>query len=374
MTGQDTRLRGDRGETRGAGRGLKFLPALGALAVLSLAVYASQRFGEPGPGTTRPAAHAFSQEKDPAPGRAVAAAKKFLDSLDETSRAKALLDFDSKKRSGWSNLPVTMVPRNGVRMGDLTPAQRDAALDLLKAVLSKEGAQKAVDIMNADQTLVGDKGKGGKKAIPFGNDEYFLAIFGKPSETTPWLVQFGGHHLGINVTLIGKASVLTPTHTGTQPDSFQRAGKTVRPLGGENDKAFKLIAALDDKQRAQAILGPKPLNLILGPGNDGKKINPQGVKADSFTAEQKTMLLDLIGEWVHILPTDSAAARMAEIKSKLDDTYFAWSGPTKNGSAAYFRVQGPTLVIEYAPQGSPSHIHTVIRDPTNDYGEKLLTR
>ena len=294
MTAQDQTPRTLGREPARPARGLKFIPALGALILIGLTLYASQRFGEPARGRDRPA-----QDKEPTPAsRAVAAATKFLDALDETSRAKALLEFDSKKRSGWSNLPVTMVPRNGVRMGDLTPAQRDAALDLLKAVLSKEGAQKAVDIMNADQTLVGGKGKGGKKAPAFGNDEYYLAIFGTPSVTTPWLVQFGGHHLGINVTLIGKASVLTPTHTGTQPESFQRAGKTVCPLGGENDKAFKLIAALDDKQRAQAILGPKPRDLILGPGKDGKKIDPQGVKADSFTAEQKAMLLDLIGEWV----------------------------------------------------------------------------
>jgi hypothetical protein len=372
MTGQDTLPQGVDRDAGRRSRGLKFFPALCAVILVGLTVYASQRLGQPAPAQGRPAAQPAVQEKEARASKAVAAAKNFLDKLDKAGRDNALLDFDSKKKAAWSNLPVSMVKRNGVRMGDLTPAQRDAVLDLLKAVLSKEGAQKAVDIMNADQTLV--TGKGGKKAIPFGNDEYYLAIFGTPSETKPWMLQFGGHHLGINVTVVGNASVLTPTHTGTQPDAFERAGKTVRPLGGENDKAFKLIGALDDKQRAQAVLGPKPLNLILGPGNDGKKIDPKGVKASTFTAEQKTMLLDLIGEWVHILPSAAAADRMKELKAQIDDTYFAWSGPTKPGSAAYFRVQGPTVVIEYAPQGSTSHIHTVIRDPTNDYGEKLLAR
>jgi hypothetical protein len=65
---------------------------------------------------------------------------------------------------------------------------------------------------------------------------------------------------------------------------------------------------------------------------------------------------------------------MAEIRSNLRETYFAWSGPTTNGSAAYFRVQGPTLVIEYAPQNSVDHIHTIYRDPTNDYGAKFARR
>jgi hypothetical protein len=364
-------------ETDQAPRGIRLFPALGAVVLVGLALYASQQFGQPARAT---------QDQTPV-ARAVAAANKFLESLDDKQRGQALLEFNSPKRSGWSNLPVTFVPRNGVRMGDLTPAQRDAALGVLQAVLSKAGYQKVIDIMNADQALAdkgggkggkggkGDKGgKGGKKGPAFGNDNYYLALFGKPSPARPWLVQFGGHHLGINVTLVGKAAVLTPTHTGTQPESFTRAGQTVRPLAGENDRAFQLVNALDEKQRAQAVLGPRPLNLILGPGQDGKKIEPQGVKGAALTAEQKAVLLDLIGEWVKILPDDSASARMAEIKAGLDDTYFAWSGPTAKGSAAYFRVQGPTLVIEYAPQGSTDHIHTVIRDPSNDYGQKLLQR
>jgi len=68
-----------------------------------------------------------------------------------------------------------------------------------------------------------------------------------------------------------------------------------------------------------------------------------------------------------------AEPRMAEIRSNLHDTYFAWSGPTTNGRPAYFRIQGPTLLIEYAPQqDSVDHIHTIYRDPTNDYGAKFV--
>jgi hypothetical protein len=192
--------------------------------------------------------------------------------------------------------------------------------------------------------------------------------------TEPWLVQFGGHHLGLNVTMVAKSFVLTPTHTGTQPASFTRDGKTVRPLGGENDKAFDLIGSLDDKQLSQAIISQKPGNLILGPGQDGKKINPQGIKGSALTKAQQAKLADLIGEWINIVNDGAATPRMAEIKANLPDTYFAWSGPTAKGSAVYFRIQGPTVVIEYAPQGGTDHIHTVLRDPTNDYGEKLISR
>jgi hypothetical protein len=186
-------------------------------------------------------------------------------------------------------------------------------------------------------------------------------------------VQFGGHHLGVNVTLIGKSFVLAPTHTGAQPASFQREGKTVRPLGGEQDKAFELVGSLDDAQKGQAILDPRVTNLVLGPGQDGKTIPAKGLKGSALNDSQKAKLLELIGEWINITQDAAALAKMAEIKSKLDDTYFAWSGPTTKGSAAYFRIQGPTVFIEYSPQqGSTDHIHTVLRDPSDDYGRKLM--
>jgi hypothetical protein len=322
-----------------------------------------------------------SDEKDkkataPTP-RAVAAANAFLDALDAKEREKALYEFGSAKKSNWSNLPVSFVPRNGVRLGDLTKEQRSRAMDLVAAVLSRSGYQKVVDIMDGDQKLADAAGRGGRgKGGPlFGADQYYLAIFGKPSATEPWMVQFGGHHLGLNVTVIGTHFVLTPTHTGAQPALFKRDGKDVRPLGVENDTAFALIHAFDEKQRAQAMLAERPQQeLLLGPGRDGKKIEPQGIKGSALAADQQGMLLDVIGAWVNIVEPDAAKARMEEIKGNIGETYFAWKGPTAKGSAVYFRVQGPSVVIEYAPQGSTDHIHTVVRNPKDDYGVGLLKR
>jgi Protein of unknown function (DUF3500) len=300
---------------------------------------------------------------------AVAKANAFLEALDSPERERALLDFDSAKKPSWSNLPVTMVPRNGVRMGELNQRQRSAALDALAAVLSKEGFQKVVDIMNGDDQLA-QEGRGNR--MRFGSDNYYLALFGKPSATTAWMLQFGGHHLGINVTIVGKERVLTPTHTGAQPDSFTRNEKTVRPLGAENDLAFKLVNMLDAAQQKQAVLGNKPKDLLLGPGRDEQSLpQPGGLKCASLNDNQRATLMELIGAWVEILPNEAATKRMAALKAQLDETYFAWYGPTTNGSAAYYRIQGPTLWIEYAPQRGIHHIHTIIRDPSNDYARKL---
>jgi hypothetical protein len=305
---------------------------------------------------------------------AVAAADAFLGSLDAKQREKAVFEFGSAKKSNWSNLPVTIVPRNGIRLGDLTQAQRALAMEAVAAVLSKGGYQKVLDIVDADQQLAlnqGGAGRGGRAM--FGADQYYLAIFGKPSATKPWMVQFGGHHLGVNVTVIGKHFVLTPTHTGSQPALFKRDGKDVRPLGLEFDTAFKLVNALDEKQRTQAVTSDRPQQeLLLGPGRDGRKIEPQGIKGSALTADQQATLLEVIGAWVNITEPDAAAARMVDIKSKIGETYFAWKGPTAKGRAAYFCVQGPTIVIEYAPQGGTDHIHTVVRNPSDDYGAGLL--
>jgi hypothetical protein len=358
---------------RTGGRGgRKTFALFSTVLFLGVALYAS-RF----PLAPAPANDVGDKKPQAAAPHAVAAANKFLDALDARQRAKALYEFGNPKKPNWSNLPVTMVPRNGVRLGDLSKEQRALAMDVLAAVLSKGGYQKVVDIMDGDQQLAdAARKRGGGRGPVFGADEYFLAIFGKPSETQPWMVQFGGHHLGLNVTVIGKHFVLTPTHTGAQPAVFKRDDKEVRPLGLENDTAFALVNALDDKQRAKAILAERPQrDLVLGPGRDGRKAPPpEGIQASALSRDQQAMLLDVIGAWVNIVEPEAADARMAEIKRTLGEAYFAWKGPTTRGSAVYFRVQGPTVWIEYAPQGGTDHIHTVVRNPKDDYGAALLER
>jgi hypothetical protein len=314
-----------------------------------------------------------------ATSRIVTAANTFLATLDQTQRQKVLFAFDDEKqRVRWSNLPVQMVPRGGLAMKDLTSAQRSAAMALVSSTLSKRGFEKVQQIVDADETL-----KHNERDNPmFGADLYYISILGTPSAKDPWMVQFGGHHLALNITIAGERGILTPTLTGAQPALYTANGKTVRPLGQESDKAMALLNALDDTQKKQAILGFRLADLVLGPGQDGKTIQPEGLKASAMNEHQRAMLLDVISEWANIVHEDAAAARMAELKADLGDTWFAWSGPTSVATgkniAAYYRIQGPHLVIEYAPQtlgGDPGlHVHTMYRDPTNDYGRKPSAR
>jgi len=248
----------------------------------------------------------------------------------------------------------------------------------VSSALSKRGFEKVEEIRQADEVLKTNQ----RGNAMFGKDLFFLSILGTPSETAPWMLQWGGHHLALNITIIGAQGILTPSLTAAQPALYTINGKTVRPLGQENDKAFALLNALDATQRAQAVLNYRVADLVLGPGKDGKTIQPEGLKASSMNAKQRDMLLDVISEWTGIVHESAAAARMAEIKAGLDATWFAWSGPTTvepgHNGASYYRIQGPNLVIEYAPQqmgGDPTmHIHTIYRDPTNDYGRKFTAK
>ena len=339
--------------------------------VFPVAIGSPQRVDLPPSGST----------KGTVTARVVGAANAFLATLTVAERNKCTFDFTSSQRTGWSNLPTGIFQRNGLRFGDLTSRQREAALNLVAAALSHAGYKKVTDIMNGDEVLKnagggrtggrpGAGGPGGR--IRFGLDEYYIALLGSPSATAAWMIQFGGHHLAINVTVVGPNSVMTPSLPAAQPAKYSLNGETVRPLGHENDKGFALINALNPAQQKEAILNYEVRDLVLGPGADGKVIQPEGILASGLDASQQAMLLDLVHEWVGILNDEAATAKMAEIKANLPRTYFAWSGSTKNGGLAYYRVQGPTLVIEYAPQqGDIDHIHTIYRDPTNDYGAKL---
>jgi hypothetical protein len=308
-------------------------------------------------------------------GKIVPSANAFLATLDAAQRGQASFAFDdAAQRKRWSNLPVNMAERRGLRMGDLKQNQRDAAMQLLAVTLSRMGYEKVVGIVEADEVL---RKQSSANSPPFGREEFYISFLGEPSLTKPWMFQFGGHHLALNVTIVGQDGVLTPSLIAVQPAKFTRDGKTVRPMGRETDKALELIQALTDEQRKQAILGSQMRDLVLGPGHDGETIQPEGLKTSMLDEAQRKLLLELIAEWSGIIHDTAAAAKLEEIKTNLADTWFAWSGPLEAGKA-YFRVQGPTVIIEYAPQrlggDVTMHIHSMYRDPTNDYGKRLIGR
>ncbi|QDU90467.1 hypothetical protein Pla175_38720 [Pirellulimonas nuda] len=349
-----------------------------AIALLLAAAWSARTAcGESGVAAAAPAAEAGAPT-----AKIVSAADLFLDALEEPQRSKTVYKFDDDaQRARWSNLPVGMVPRGGISMGELSPEQRGAAMDLLKAALSKQGYEKVMQIVEADEVLKynqrgrgGSRGGGANSGPRFGRDNFFISFLGEPSVTEPWMIQFGGHHLALNMTLAGEQGTLAPSHTAAQPASYEMQGKAIRPLGNEVEKAVALMASLDEAQRKQAVLGFRVRNLVLGPGRDGQMIEPEGLKGDQLNEDQRRMLLDLASEWTGIINEPTAAAKLEEMEKNVAETWFAWSGSAEEGSVGYFRIQGPTVFIEFAPQGQGeaglNHLHTIYRDPTNEYGAR----
>ncbi|QEG23738.1 DUF3500 domain-containing protein [Mariniblastus fucicola] len=305
--------------------------------------------------------------------KAVDAANAFLKSVDQSQYEQVMYSFlDNDQRDNWSNLPVANVPRGGLRWGDLKENQQQAAMQLLKATLSENGVQQVIDNMNGDEFLK----QNSRRRTSFGSDEYFISILGEPSTTSPWMYQFGGHHLAINITIVGDQMTMSPTLTGGQPIDFEWEGKQVRQVADEEDAAYAFIESLTDDQKKKAVIAERYGDIRFGPG--ATKIEPaaEGMKATELDEKQLQLLKVLIGKRIGVLNATHAKIELEKIEADLAETWISWKGSTKNGGDASFRIQSPSILMEYSPQrlgGVPmNHIHAMYRDPSNDYGAGLI--
>ena len=308
------------------------------------------------------------------PADVVAAANAFLASLDATERDKATYDFtENKARQTWSNFPTTTVPREGIVLSDLTADQQKAADGVLQVALSSDGYQQDSDIRKADDYL---NGLGGQGADGFGAlKDYYIAVYGQPSETAPFMVQFGGHHLARNLTYNGDKVSQTPQFVGSEPVSFQVDGATVEPVEAEASSLFAVMAGLTADQRTSAEITSGTFDdLLMGPGKDaGNFPTPEGLQVSSLDATQRQAVTTALQAYVGDLSTGAATKLLAKYESELDQTRIGWSnntGPTDENS--YIRIDGPSVWIEFINTRSMStpdiHYHSVYRDKTDDYG------
>ena len=301
----------------------------------------------------------------------VAAAQVFLDSLSDEQRAAAMYAFDDPQRADWSNLPAEMSRRNGVRIRDLDAAQRAALRDFLVTALSPEGYATVQGVVRAEDAL-GQSWWAG--LLGWGSDNYFLAFFGKPAEDQAWGWQFGGHHLGVNVTVVAGRSYLSPTFVGIDPAVYERDGVAVMPMAAQAAAGRALFQGLDGAAQQAARLDILPAaagEILTGAGKDGVIPAWAGSKAGDWPAAQRQQLRDTIALWVGMLPEESAQLRMAEIAADLAETSFAWHGALEDGGPIYYRIQGPTLIIEFSNEdvaAAGGHYHSVYRNPVNEYG------
>lgn len=305
-----------------------------------------------------------------ASAKVLAATEAFIGMLDATQKTAVVAERTAANLGQWSNLPDQAFRRAGIRMDNLSAEQAQGVQAILDAALSPEGAKQVSQITTADGVLAANSSGGGGG---FGADRYYIRFIGTPSNTSPWTVQFGGHHLAVNVTLAGSKMTLAPTLWGAQPAIYPESGANIEPLAGETAKAYALMNALDATQQQAATLGGTTREIVLGAGQDGKTLAQEGAKASTFTDTQKRMLLDLVQEWLRPLNEENAAAKLTAAAGELDQMTFAWSGATAVGQPIYYRIQSPTFVIEFAHQqgAGVTHIHSIYREIGNDYGAKL---
>ena len=260
-------------------------------------------------------------------------------------------------------------------------------MEVLRALLSDTGYETVTGIIGGD-VFLHEESSSTEESL----GQYYIAFFGRPSATRAWEVQFGGHHLGINATLEGpkKAITFAPTHLGSQPAIYtDDGGEEVQPLAGMYTTAFAFFDSLTSSQRAAVYGGGDIAAMVCAPGSTCSFPAGSGLAGSALDARQRRLLLRVIANWVGLADAQTTKRELARIEAKLDETSVSWSGATEydltQGEGIYYSISGPNCYIEFACQqgsagadvdgyitGGWGHIHTIYRDPTNDYAGSVV--
>jgi hypothetical protein len=326
------------------------------------------------------------------------AATRFLESLSAEQRKQATYPLESEEYLRWNFIPTEAFPRNGLRLKDMTDAQQKLAHELLKSGLSDRGYQTYTAIIALEDILrvvegaraggapagaapggaaPGGARGGGRGGFVRDPTVYFFTVFGQPSATGNWGWRVEGHHISLHFA-VSKGGVIasTPSFAGSNPAEVRDgAEKGKRVLANLEDTGRALVMALDDKQRTTAIINATaPTEIVTNNTLDIKPLSPDGLKYSAMAPAQRDLLMKVIDAYAGLMTPDVAAQRMAKIKSAgFDNIGFAWAGPVERGALHYYRVQGPTFLIEFDnTQNQGNHVHSIWRDFNGDFGRDVL--
>lgn len=298
------------------------------------------------------------------------AANQYIGTLTPELKAKGVFEFTSDERTHWEFVPKI---RSGVTIKEMSPAQKLAAFTLLASGLSPEGMGKATNIMSLDLILRElEAANPGSVRDP---ELYYVSIYGVPGSEKAWSWRVEGHHLSINFTIVNGAVSASPEFFGSNPaEVLSGPRKGFRVLAGEEDNAYALIAALTDAQRKTAIYTEKSPNEILtGNKRSVTALEKVGLSAAQMDDAQKAKLTDLVKVYVTRHRPEVAGDDLERIaKAGWDQVSFGWAGSTEKGKVHYYRVQGPTFLLEFVNKDNGNHIHSAWRDFAHDFGRDLL--
>ena len=320
----------------------------------------------------------------------VIASNEFLKSLNAKESDEVLQAFNDSLRTKWTNLPIGLAKRPGKKHGDLSDNAKIKFHELLTTIFSSQGYLKTTSIMQLDDMLNSktrsslDKGMIDEKmfseikSLHWDYDNYFISIWNEPSLIEPWGIKLEGHHLSINITIVGDHISFTPMFIGADPAVMpftKHAG--LRVLSKEEDYGLKFINSLNDEQKKKATLSKEvPRDIITNPNNTERITDYHGIRGKHLTSEQKQLLILLIKEYINNLEHNKAKQNLDSIeKSGIDNIYFAWIGSYQRKVPHYYMIHGPDFIIEYDNVGfsnNGNHIHAIWHEKNNDFGEDIL--
>jgi hypothetical protein len=305
------------------------------------------------------------------------AANGFLNALTPDQRAKAAFAFNSDDRLRWHFIPNEMFPRKGLMLKDMTEPQRRLAHDLLRTGLSTRGYSKVTTIISLEDVLKVVEA-GGKFAR--NKEEYLFSIFGTPGPKGAWGWRIEGHHISVRFTIndgsVSNQVASSPMFLGSNPAEVREGErKGLRVLGEEEDAGRALVLSLSAEQlRSTVISATAPGDILTMNKNDIVPLPEEGILYSALQPAQQALLRQVIEAYTSVMETDVAAERMKVATSAgLDKVRFAWAGSTEKGQKHYYRIQGPTFLIEFDnTQNDGNHVHSVWRDFNGDFGRDLL--
>jgi Protein of unknown function (DUF3500) len=326
-------------------------------------------------------------------GRMASAASAFLAVLTEEQRSLACFPFGDERRD-WSFYPIP--DRTGLPVGALDDGQRRLGHELIVTGTSLPGYTKVVSVMAMEHVR--------RVLVPalaglFNPERYCFKVFGVPGDDV-WGWQFAGHHVSLNFAIVdGRYVSPTPCMLGSSPARYG----LLAPLADDEELGYRFVNSLDEAQRRSAIINHRPppeiaTRLVPRIGEIERpdvvffaepdyvisedecdllsyvRASPKGIAAADLSQRQLDELTELVGAFARRLPDELAGVALHNLeRNGTDSLAFAWAGSTEPGWRHYFRVQGPDLVIEHDnTQGNGNHIHSVWRNPADDFGDDVL--
>jgi hypothetical protein len=302
------------------------------------------------------------------------AANNFLNALTDEERATASFDLKDDQRIDWHFIPKD---RKGLGINKISGEKKTLAQALLSSGLSSRGYLQASTIMTLEKILQDMEGPG--RRFPRDPELYHVSIFGKPSNTGTWAWSFEGHHLSVNFTIVkGQEISATPHFMGTNPAHVKEGPrKGLQVLGNEENQARALLKSLRPAQFKKAMIGDKaPGDIFTAAEKTVTPLENKGIAASELNWSQVEDLLGIIETYLYHVRPEVAEIELEQIeKAGIAVIKFAWMGGTEVGDAHYYRIQGPTFLLEYDNiQNGANHVHAVWRDFNGDFGRDLLKR